>query len=101
MEASITIAQLLKAAAVLATLWGAYKIIIEIIDKINIKHDQMQKWDEYDKQIKEIKEEQCMITYCMLATLDGIKQLGANGRVTEAKEKLEKHINKSAHGVEL
>lgn len=103
MDASITITidQLLKVIGVLVALWGFYKVIIEIIEKINEKHDQVQKWDEYDKQIREIKEEQCMLTWCMLAALEGLIQLGANGEVTEAKDKLRKHLNKSAHGVDI
>ena len=38
-----------------------------------------------------------MICYGLLATLDGLKQLGANGNVTDAHEKLEKHLNQTAH----
>lgn len=59
------------------------------------------KWMEQQKQqeaeIAAIKKEQCLICFCMLATLDGLKQLGANGNVTEAYQKLEKHLNKTAH----
>lgn len=50
-----------------------------------------------DAEIREIKEEQCVMCYAILATLDGLKQLGANGNVTAAHEKLEKHLNKLAH----
>ena len=61
----------------------------------------MFKWMEQQKQqeteIAAIKKEQCLICFCMLATLDGLKQLGANGNVTEAYQKLEKHLNKTAH----
>lgn len=56
-----------------------------------------QKQNKQDEDIKKIKDEQCMLCYAMLACLDGLKQLGANGNVTEAHEKLSKHINKSAH----
>lgn len=101
METSITIGQLLQVIAVIGAIWGGYKVIIEIVDRINAKHDQVQKWDEYDKQIKQIKEEQCLLSYCMLATLDGLKQLGADGKVTEARDKLDKHLNKIAHGVDI
>ena len=48
---------------------------------------------------QEIKDEQCVISFAMLACLDGLKQLGANGNVTEAHNKLEKHLNKKAHDV--
>lgn len=47
--------------------------------------------------IKSIKTELCMNTYCILACLDGLKQLGANGNVTEAHDKLQKYINQQAH----
>lgn len=50
-----------------------------------------------DTEIDKIKEEQCVMCYGLLATLDGLKQLGANGNVTEAHQKLEKHLNQQAH----
>ncbi len=50
-----------------------------------------------DGEIQKIKDEQCMICYALLACLDGLKQLGANGEVTDAHNKLEKHINQTAH----
>ncbi len=52
---------------------------------------------EQDKEIKSIKEEQCVMCYAILAVLDGLKQVGANGDVTKAYNKLEKHLNQSAH----
>ncbi len=53
-----------------------------------------------DEDIKDIKSELCMHAYVLLAVLDGLKQQGCNGRVTEAQDKLSKHINKQAHDVE-
>lgn len=55
------------------------------------------KQEKQDKEIKGIKTEQGVICYAMLACLDGLKQLGANGNVTDAFNKLEKHINNQAH----
>lgn len=46
---------------------------------------------------KAIKEELCMLSYVLLAVLDGLKQQGCNGEVTKAHDKLSKHINKQAH----
>lgn len=100
MEVTLTIGQILEVLGVIVALWGGYKVICEIVAKLNAKHDQVQKWEEYDKQIKDIKDEQCLLTYCMLATLDGLKQLGCNGKVTEARDRLDRHLNKTAHGVE-
>lgn len=52
---------------------------------------------EQDVEIKNMKAEQQVMCFGMLACLDGLKQLGANGNVTTAHECLEKHINKAAH----
>ena len=57
------------------------------------------RWMEQQKaQQAEIEnKEQCVICYGLLATLDGLKQLGANGNVSDAYQRLEKHLNQSAH----
>lgn len=52
-----------------------------------------------DVEIKAMKEEQCLLTYGILACLDGLEQLGCNHTVTETRNKIEKHINKKAHDV--
>lgn len=50
-----------------------------------------------DEEIKKTKSEQCLLTYGVLACLKGLKEQGCNGPVTEAIDKIEKHINKQAH----
>lgn len=50
-----------------------------------------------DMEIQSIKEEDAMICYCLFAVLDGLKQLGANGNVSEAHEKLQKYLNNKSH----
>ncbi|MDE6993266.1 MAG: branched-chain amino acid ABC transporter permease [Lachnospiraceae bacterium] len=50
-----------------------------------------------DVDIAKIKEEQCLLTYGILACLDGLQQLGCNHTVPETRAKIEKHINKAAH----
>lgn len=50
-----------------------------------------------DTEISNIKAEQQVICYALLACLDGLKQLGANGNVTKAHDTLDKHLNKNAH----
>lgn len=52
---------------------------------------------EQSGKIQQIQEEQTVICYVLLATLDGLKQLGANGEVTKAQDYLSKYINKKAH----
>ena len=51
-----------------------------------------------DKELREIKDEQAILTEGILACLKGLHEQGANGPVTEAIEKIEKHLNKKAHG---
>ena len=58
------------------------------LEKLEAKHNE---------DIEGIKKELCVICYGLFATLDGLKQLGVNGNVTDAYNTLEKHINKSAH----
>lgn len=53
-----------------------------------------------DKDIAKMKEEQCLLTYGILACLDGLQQLGCNHTVPETREKIEKHLNKAAHDQE-
>ncbi|MCI6451727.1 MAG: branched-chain amino acid ABC transporter permease, partial [Hungatella sp.] len=40
---------------------------------------------------------QCLLVYGVLACLKGMKEQGCNGPVTEAINKIEKHINQQAH----
>ena len=52
------------------------------------------------KQNAEIKGEQTLTMYALRACLDGLKQQGCNGRVTEAINKIDKYLNQSAHSAE-
>lgn len=54
----------------------------------------------HEADIKAINEEQCLITYGLLACLKGLREQGCNGPVTEAISKIEKHLNKQAHDME-
>lgn len=53
-----------------------------------------------DKELKELRKENTMICYGILACLKGLKEQGCNGPVSEALNRLEKHLNEAAHGVE-
>jgi len=118
MDTAITFNSILGILGVLIALVAGIGAILTLIKYITDEHDKRQKWDEYDKEIKgvkdtikenqvdteaklqDIKAEQCMLTYCMMATLDGLHQLGCNGKVTEARSALDKFMNKQAHGVD-
>lgn len=58
------------------------------------------KQNKQDVEITHMKSEMCLLTYGVLACLKGLKEQGCNGPVTEAINKIEKHINKQAHDQE-
>ena len=69
---------------------------------------QINKWNGYDEQIgsinddiKGLRNEQYMQTRVLMATLDGLHQLGCNGKVTEASEELSDYLNKRSHDKEV
>jgi hypothetical protein len=47
--------------------------------------------------IQEVRAELEMLTECMYATLDGLHQLGCNGKVTEARSMLDQYLIRRAH----
>lgn len=57
----------------------------------------LMKRDKNDIEIKEIKEEQSVLTKGVLACLKGLKEQGCDGPVTSAIIEIEDHINKQAH----
>ncbi len=50
-----------------------------------------------DEDIKEIKEEQKILTKGVLACLKGLEEQGCDGPVTTAIQDIEEHLNKQAH----
>lgn len=82
---------LITAAAVLTA-------VITLVGRYNKLYDWIKKQDEQDSEIKEMKKEQEILTFGILACLKGLKEQGCNGPVTEAINKIEKHLNEKAHG---
>lgn len=87
----ITWQTIITAAAVVAA-------IIALFKYYNRGYDFVKRQQEQDSIIKDIQEEQTLLTYGVLACLKGLHEQGANGPVTEAISKIEKHINQKAHG---
>lgn len=52
---------------------------------------------DHSRETKEIKEEQTILTYGILACLKGLHEQGCNGPVTEAIKQIETHLNEKAH----
>ena len=58
------------------------------VEKLRAKHEKDQSG---------IQEEQTLVVYGLLACLKGLAEQGCDGPVSEAIDKIEKHINKKAH----
>ena len=52
----------------------------------------------HEASVQAIQEEQALMTYGLLACLKGLAEQGCDGPVSEAIDKMEKHINMRAHG---
>lgn len=91
MQVTLSWQTLLTAAAIA----GAFVAIINYLRKL---FGWFEKQEMQDKELKEIKEEQAILTEGILACLKGLHEQGANGPVTEAITKIENHLNKKAHG---
>lgn len=86
----ITAQGIITAAALLTACGGIIAIAKKFVHWVDRQKAQ-------DKELQDIRNEQGVICYALLACLDGLKQLGTNGEVTKAHSTLEKHINKVAH----
>ena len=72
--------------------------VAALLRTYNRGYDFVKRQTKQDSIIKDIQEEQTLLTYGVLACLKGLKEQGADGPVTEAIEKIEKHLNQRAHG---
>ena len=71
--------------------------VAALFKSYNKGYDFVQRQNKQDKIIADIQEEQAILTYGILACLKGLKEQGADGPVTEAIDKIEKHLNEKAH----
>lgn len=71
--------------------------IIAIARTYNKGYDWVKQQEAQEKEIKGIKEEQQLLTYGVLACLKGLQEQGCDGSVTDAIDKIEKHLNEKAH----
>ena len=71
--------------------------LVVIISSVIAVYRWFQRQAEQDKEIELIKDEQAVLTYGVLACLKGLKEQGCDGPVTDAINKIEKHINQAAH----
>ena len=93
MQITLTWTTVIAAAGGIAALVAIIGYLVKVIVWF-------QRQKQQDKEIVAIKEEQQLLTYGVLACLKGLKERGCNGPVTEAINKIEKHINAAAHAAQ-
>jgi hypothetical protein len=90
MQITLTWQTVVTAAAII----GAFVAVVSYLRKL---FGWFERQEKQDREIKAIKDEQSVLTYGVLACLKGLKEQGCNGPVTEAINKIEKHLNEEAH----
>ena len=84
---------------------GAVVALVTYFSKVVRWVDKQSKQDEEIKDLKqhheddisELKQEQTLIVYGVLACLKGLKEQGCNGPVSETIVDIEKYLNQKAH----
>jgi hypothetical protein len=98
---TITANTIITAGALLAAVVAIGRYYNKIYDMVKHQQEQDRTVTEiradHDKDMKAIKTEQTVIVYGILACLKGLKEQGCDGPVTDAADKLEKHLNLAAH----
>ena len=101
MEIVVTWQSIITAAAVCS----AIGVLIGVLVKVVRWMDRQKEQDTEIKSLRDthmtdmdsMKQEQTLVVYGLLACLKGLKEQGCNGPVTEAIDKIEKHLNQKAH----
>jgi hypothetical protein len=91
----VKVAEIIGACSViLGVIIGGYKLYDRLLDHIS---DLERRMTAQEKELERMKKEDTLVIFALRACLDGLKQQGCNGKVTEAFDMLDKHINKAAH----
>jgi Na+/H+ antiporter NhaD/arsenite permease-like protein len=76
---------------------GSVAALIALLGYLFKGYAFVQRQKKQDELIQAVQAEQQLLTYGVLACLKGLKEQGCNGPVTEAINKIEKHLNEAAH----
>lgn len=101
MQVTLTWQTIITASAVLAAvlaLIGAFAKVVRWMDRQKQHAKDIEELRKtHNADVDSMKREQTLIVYGLLACLKGLKEQGCNGPVTEAINKIEKHLNQKAH----
>ncbi len=87
---TLSVQSIITAGAFMTALAGMIALFVKLVRWVDHQKEQ-------DEAINKIKEEQTLLTYGILACLKGLQQKDCNGPVTEAINRIEKHLNQKAH----
>ena len=97
----ITWQTIITTGKVIGTISAIAAIIISIIRFVDRQKAQdieiAALQDLHGRDMRNLKQEQSLLVYGVLACLKGLKEKGCNGPVTEAIDEIEEDINKKAH----
>jgi len=87
---TVTTETIITAASIITSLVVIFGVIFTI-------YRWYLKQEKQDKDIRDIKEEQILLTVGVLACLKGLKEQGCDGPVTDAIVQIEEYLNHKAH----
>lgn len=94
----MTVDQIIKVGALCSAIIGIYVFISKVVLWVDNQKKQDKRINDleikHDKDIADLKEELQLLTYSNLVIL---KSMQPNAEITEAINKIEKHINEKAH----
>lgn len=94
-QSIITAASVIAAIVAIAAFFSK---IVRWVDKQTQQDKDIQELKaHHESDIKDLKDEQTLLVYGILACLKGLQERGCNGPVTEAINKYEKYLNQKAH----
>ena len=98
---TLNVQSIITVGAVVGALTALITLFVKIVRWIDHQKEQDKGIEDVRQQMaqhnRETKEEQTLLTYGILACLKGLNEKGCNGPVTEAINKIEKHLNQKAH----
>ncbi len=90
MTIHLTAQTVITAAALVGAVSALAALLVKLIHWIDRQKAQ-------DRELRDVQSELTLLTYGVLVCLKGLKERGCNGPVTDAINKIEKHINQKAH----
>ena len=101
MVINITPQNIVLAGSVLGALTAIVMFFVGLVRWVDHQKEQDEKLknleETHNQDMQTIQREQTLMMYGILAALKGLSEQGCNGPVTEARNLLEKHLNKAAH----